>query len=490
MLGGEATGLGLLALAAWAGWLTLFGLLLVATRARRPDPAGPSMDFPGDEPPALVNFLTNGWACSRDAVPATLLDLAARQHVRIDHVPGGDFVVKLDPDLKGDGKELTDYERQVLNHVRSLAVNGEVPGDALTTGPADASKAWWRRFKDAVVLDARRRGLTRARWAPGMVLALIALSVPAAALGAAWVLRISEDPRPFIPDGIWLTLLLVGFVCVPLGFVRDQRDTPEGLQAASRWLGLRRYLDAEGSFAEQPPAGVAIWERYLSYGAAMGVADGALRQMPMGAESPYHAWSAYGGEWHVVRVHYPRLWPPGWGQKPWVATLLGFIGFSFATFFMLFLGWPLGRVLLEAVGTDEFALPIRLAFLLGGLLPILGVGTAMVYFGLMFVFGVMDAGREKELVGLVVRTKDVYSTNNNNRRLVKRYIAVDDGESRVVRAILGPISMVGFIECGEVARLKVSPSLGYVWSSAVLPKPKPKPEPDEPAETEPAEPAQ
>jgi hypothetical protein len=46
-------------------------------------------------------------------------------------------------------------------------------------------------------------------------------------------------------------------------------------------------------------ASMAIWDRYLGYGAALGVATAAVHALPMGAEDDHRAWSALedGGGW-------------------------------------------------------------------------------------------------------------------------------------------------------------------------------------------------
>jgi len=66
-----------------------------------------------------------------------------------------------------------------------------------------------------------------------------------------------------------------------------------------------------------------VRERYLAYGAALGVAAGAVRAIPMGAESDRWAWTNYGGEWRQVRVSYPQRWPPAWGSSPWEIAWTG-----------------------------------------------------------------------------------------------------------------------------------------------------------------------
>src|SRR5205807_2179091 len=77
---------------------------------------------------------------------------------------------------------------------------------------------------------------------------------------------------------------------------------------------------------------------YLAYGAAMGVAAGAVRALPLGSESEREAWSAYGGRWHVVRVRYPARFPPGWGRHPVAATARALATLAVAVFVVTRLG--------------------------------------------------------------------------------------------------------------------------------------------------------
>jgi hypothetical protein len=54
----------------------------------------------------------------------------------------------------------------------------------------------------------------------------------------------------------------------------------------------------------------------------MGVAPTAVALLPFGTEDDNGAWSRFGGQWHRVRVRYPRGWPPGWGKHPAFAAFL------------------------------------------------------------------------------------------------------------------------------------------------------------------------
>ena len=108
--------------------------------------------------------------------------------------------------------------------------------------------------------------------------------------------------------------------------LRAERDTAKGLEVAGRWLGLRENLLADGTFPSLPPTAVAIWDRYLSYAVALGVAATTERSIPLGAESDTEAWSS-GRRSLADRAacSYPQRIPPGWGRPPWKIVFAGLL---------------------------------------------------------------------------------------------------------------------------------------------------------------------
>ena len=56
-----------------------------------------------------------------------------------------------------------------------------------------------------------------------------------------------------------------------------RRRTPEAETEAERWEAFRRYLTDFPRLDEAPPASLALWERYLVYGIAFGIADRVLQ---------------------------------------------------------------------------------------------------------------------------------------------------------------------------------------------------------------------
>ncbi|MGI8809566.1 MAG: DUF2207 family protein [Acidimicrobiales bacterium] len=455
---------GVAAALALAAWLALLTVLAVATRARRPDPGPEALDLPGDEPPAVVNMLVNGWELGREAVPATLLDLAARRRVAIEPAGLDRFVVRLPvtPDV-AHWDDLTPYESQVLVHVHQLAgPDGTVAAEALTTGPEDRSDIWWKTFTNSVGKDVRDRGLSRDRWSGWMLLLLVVTAVVPAFL-AVMVLVMLPAEAPEDDDDIaggilavtamlWLPLAAIPFM------LRSERDTSAGREVAARWLGLREHLEASGGFSDAPPAAVAIWDRHLAYGAAMGVAPGAVRALPLGSESDTVAWSHHGGRWRMVHIDYPTRIPPGWGRPPWLATGIGLasllVGLLVALTFLPAMADTAAR-LFDSVGDDGFE-PFDL---LGVVL--LGIPTAVtavwiVRSAVMLAAAVSDLLVRRKVEGVVLRIR---------RHEKHSYVAVDDGTSSEIKAWLMEPAVLdrAGLDQGSLVSATVSPRLGHVF---------------------------
>ncbi|HSF61770.1 MAG TPA: hypothetical protein VLA69_08740 [Gaiellaceae bacterium] len=417
--------LALAALVTGAVWLIAAGLVFLARRPPEP-PVGPKTLELGPEPPAVANFLVNGFRVTDGAVPATLIDLAARNVVDVEQRGPGVFYIRLRPEID---ELLNAYEQRVLDHLVAHARDGVVPAAALTTGPVAESKRWRRRFSNEVVADAQRRGLSEDALGGGVFTLLTGVALIPAAL--TWVVWEFEAGLVVLFGGIAL-----------LGWIRarhPQLETPEGLVAASRWLGVRAQLAENEVFPTHSPLTVELWDRLLSYGAALGVASGASGPLPMGTESDREAWSAYGGRWRRVRIAYPRVWPPAWGADPLVAFGVG-LAVLLASGLCLYV---LGPSLVETGALG--AIPLLIAC--GGVI----LGAALV------VMAGTDWRTAVEVTGPVLRLR---TFGDDDKR--RHYVAVDDGTSDAIRAWRVSRARYEGLRQGEVITARLTRNLSCV----------------------------
>ncbi len=419
-----------------AAWLAAFGVLILRRRPATPPEGKPTLDLPpAPEPPAVVNFLTHGFEVTPDALPATLLDLAARGVVALEHRGPNVFVCRLGtvPDT------LTPYEQRVVELLRDRMSGGVVPPEALTSGPESEAQGWRKAFDKEVVADARQRGLCRSIADGKLVLGLFAGSlVPGVLWGRAAGHSSGVAGIVFVASAALVVAVVTR---------RTQRETPAGLASATRWLGVRAALREDEVFATLPPITVGLWKRYLAYGAALGVAPGAVRPIPMGAESDSRAWSSYGDRWRAVRVEYPTVFPLGWGLSPVFALLGGAAAGVVSGFILLAAAGPLGNANLALAA--PFLVP-----------PAIGAGAAVIVVGRALA----DlAGSPMTVRGEILRLRILGDKNK------RHFVAVDNGGAARIRAFVVDPSLYCLLEQGEIVEVVATRHLRHVREISRLP---------------------
>ncbi|MEU7865193.1 hypothetical protein [Dactylosporangium sp. NPDC049140] len=257
-----------------AVWVLLTAAALWRSRPRLPDAGEALTTPPGEEPPAVVSLMVNRWRSDEDAIDSTLLDLAARGFLELRQ-PGDDpeeTTVRL---RKGDGRSLTPYERQVLDRVNQLSVNGEASLTSLAFRSWTEARRWRGTFYRAVAEEARTRGLSQRRLSrPTRRTLLATAALPAALMFATWMWT-SFKLHANLADQITGSLMAAGAVYLAMFLVVEMRwsdqNTPDGAAAAARWLAYRAHLVAVEGMADLAPADVASWGREMAFASALGV---------------------------------------------------------------------------------------------------------------------------------------------------------------------------------------------------------------------------
>lgn len=406
-------------------WFAAAAFLYTLRAPPRPPVGAMTLDF-GPESPALANFLVNGFQVTAEASTATLLDLAARRMVEIEQRGPGVFFVRLGSPT---AEHLERYESHVLRHLERRAHDGVVPVDALTTGGFAESKGWLRAFREEVVADAQGRGLARDAVGSRAFAVLAALSaIPGACAWAAW--------------GLGPAIGVVTAAAVCLAWIRrkhPQRATPAGLEAATRWLGVRAELASNAELSRHSPLTVALWDRLLAYGAALGVASAAARSLPLGIESDNRAWSSHGGRWREVRIRYPRAWPPAWGLEPSTAFVGG-----------------LATVIASAVSLKALGRSLAEAGFVSSLV-VVALGAALLVGVAALVRGAADWKTTVEVTGRVIRRRAF-----DQRRGKSYFLALDDGKASDIRALRVSREQYEGVGQGELVTVCATPRLGRV----------------------------
>ncbi len=440
-----------------AVWFLLLAAVLAWTRPADVDALPANADFPDDVPPAVVSLLAGRWKLNEDAAESTLIDLAARKWIEFRQ-PGNDpthTTVHVLPAPTGRVNQpaLTPYDEQVLKHVRDQAVDDVVPVTALTFRDLGEANRWTSQLHGSVIADARARGLTQRRFSPLLVTALsVAALLPAGMVALVVMTTDSDSHRTHqslgdaLGAGFGAALLVWGGLSALAGRPLGERDTPLGREVAARWYGLRTFLRNDGAFADLPPASVAVWDRYLSYGDALGVTRVCSALLDLGMGNRKRVWSSYGGTWHRVRVRYPRMFARYGATAPMLLLRAG-------------IGLVVGGFLVHAFKLSTFDFPNSTHNLVGDA-PLL-VGIVIFLYGLnMLLRTAGDLLAPRTLSGEVLWVelwKTKKQRNSEETVPVVHYFAVDDGTGDRTTAWAIPSDWSYRARAGDVVTIVVRP---------------------------------
>jgi hypothetical protein len=455
------------AAAAIGVWVLLLGLFALITRPRDVEPGPATMEL-GEEPPAVVDYITNGYKVTNHGVAGTLLDLAAGHFLDIDQQPAGTYfsVGREAPD------RLMPHERMLYDHVARLAGDKMVPAQALTIGSDARATSWLRRFDRLVAEYSKSHGLTVPRFGfkewgivrlAGLVAALLVIGASAQA---------NAIELGIVACGMGL----VGSQAALQKVFGSQKLTPAGAQAVAHWLGVKEYLSQGEGFHELPAAHVILWDRYMAYAAALGLARAAARALPLGADDDNHAWSDYTGTWRQVSVVYPRR-RFLWGRSPWNVMLIGLGMVVFGGG-----GVYYGIKFLDTVDSFYMGTDAR-DWVYQGTLVAIGLFGFVVFWGLTTMnLAYIDFGRKRAQEGLVVRCRSFSAGENKT----DYFIAVDDGKQSEIKAWVVPWSTYTLVSERARVSATVTKCQGHVLQLNVT-QAGPAPEPVDAAEVPPVQ---
>jgi hypothetical protein len=326
----ETLTLDVLAVAAAAAWLLVFGWCSVVT-GRPAVRAGAADPGPGPARPALVNLSVTQGRLNGAAYPATILDLAAGGYLTISERVPGQLWCEVPP-FSPPGTGLARSERLVLTGAWALAGGRGAPFEALADSCASDVRGRWDPFGRAVRAEGRQAGITRPRLPPAARLLLYAGAGVVAAAAFAAVYGRSHS-------GLWAPSAAAFFAFAVLAswarsVGRRDRLTAHG-SALGAWAARAAGdIAAAGGTPGLEPAELSRLARAVAVGAPVqipgaspGLAAGprpgrghagaraGRSGQPNGTPRPSSAWSSFGGQWRLVRIgpaSFMRIHPAFW----------------------------------------------------------------------------------------------------------------------------------------------------------------------------------
>jgi len=250
---------------------------------------------PTETQPALVPaLLAQGGAAGSLEFTATLFDLIRRGRYRADPVTterkiwGGlktQQIADLDLSLGDTDAPVESFEAPVAQVIDSIVAGGperlSLFRDRIEEDRTGNSERF-SSFKSAVGTEIKGR-----RWFRNTGLAVLlagaAVLVLAGGLTLFWGIGSYNTVAPAWKSVVAIALGICGLVgavvLVAAAFNRRlwRRRSPEAQAEAERWEAFRRYLTDFPRLGEAPPATLELWERFLVYGIAFGIAERVLQ---------------------------------------------------------------------------------------------------------------------------------------------------------------------------------------------------------------------
>ena len=251
---------------------------------------------PDDLPAALVpSLLAQRVVAGGDQLAATLFDLVRRGRFTMTHVTREESSFAGlrhkeidDVDLaRGDESiELAVVEKPVAAIFDRLTEEGPIALSQVSKTVKDlptADREWFHGRSEAFESAVRNQARQRAFWSGhGMLLKWLSFTGFLLAGGGLLVLGIVglADPplirRDLVITAAGAALALNAVVVLLLPAPMWRRRRPNLQATAEQWEGFRRYLDDFPRLAEKPADTLPLWERYLIYGIAFGIAERVL----------------------------------------------------------------------------------------------------------------------------------------------------------------------------------------------------------------------
>jgi uncharacterized membrane protein len=263
---------------------------------------------PTDSRPAVVNAIMQGkiGTPTMDGFTATVMNLANLGYIFLRTVKSEesralglfkseseDILIELDnPEsyarVKRDLPKLEDFEKDVFNLLKEHASGNKILWAELKKELGSGTDfynfitAWNKKVKAHIVVEKLFRPTGNTYMSIFGVASIIASIV----YFFAFPRFFPSDAFPLASNMNILVILIgvFGLVMIIFSGMFEKalgRWTPEGMLYYKRWNNFKRYLTDFSALKEHPPESIEIWDFYLVYATALGVAEEVLKNMSL-----------------------------------------------------------------------------------------------------------------------------------------------------------------------------------------------------------------
>ena len=236
-------------------------------------------ELPYNDPPAFVNAVTgfNNGKPSLDGFQATIMDLINRKVLSIVPKETKDETLKIKINEEVITNEnLYKFELSLINFLKKGETDNVVDLEELIDDlePNDFSyffEDWKDDFKNQFLDENTHKKFYSENLFTFSSYGFIALAV--SIIGMIILAFIGEFHFVWSILFALIIVLIIGVICIILSVVTGESWTKHGKEYDKKWKNFKKYLTDFSLIKEYPPESVAVWNHYLVYATALGVAD-------------------------------------------------------------------------------------------------------------------------------------------------------------------------------------------------------------------------
>jgi uncharacterized membrane protein len=235
-------------------------------------------EIPYDDPPDVVNSIVKHFSrgVDDDGISATLMSLYKKDYIDIKGDKKNPIIV-ITQDKNTDS--LSSTERALLEVLDTGATKGKFDFKKIKKLVKKDRKLAIKfnnkmnSYKSEVTKQAKSKNYTVYK---GNVYAKLVAALAIVVGGVIFPLWISSPPtRMLIQNALIMIPVawIFGAVIFLFPKVVFARRTKEGTIYHKKWMALKEFLEDYSLISERPPESIILWEDYLIYGTALGIAD-------------------------------------------------------------------------------------------------------------------------------------------------------------------------------------------------------------------------
>ncbi|MBR5954514.1 MAG: DUF2207 domain-containing protein [Methanobrevibacter sp.] len=248
-------------------------------------------ELPTDDPPAVVNALMNRSDIGKPDMKgfeATIMDLIDRKVFKIiieeaEHT--SDLILEFD---ESKYSELSADEKKVFELLNTFAYDNRLNVSRLSSqlNNEHNGKLFVRKFdewKDIVQNDRIGEDKISGYFNDTGTTLSSGFTIVGLVFAAALFLMGSFSDHPAAMYAL-IAAVFLGIVSIAISFIPEDifgQWTPEGRIYYLKWTNFKKFLKDNSLIKEHPPESIVIWNKYLVYGTALGVAEEVYESMKL-----------------------------------------------------------------------------------------------------------------------------------------------------------------------------------------------------------------